>query len=107
MQPKPHPDPNGVDASAIVRVDEYHPPVRRASRYFGLLASGALLASDKKLTVGEISVQPNVGSHLTMTKEEFELAYEACDPVIESTITIAPDFDMKVFTTHRKRTPCK
>ena len=95
MQSKPHPDPNGVYASAIVRVDEYHPPVRRASRYFGLLASGALLASDKKLTVGDISVYPNVGDHFTMTKEAFDLAYEECNPVIKGR------------TTHRKRPPCK
>lgn len=102
MQPSPKLDPDGVDASAIVKVDDKHAP----KRYYGLLASGAMLASDKKLTVGEISVQPNVGDHLTMTKEAFELAYEACDPVIESKIAVAPDFDMKVFTTHRKRTPC-
>ena len=106
MQPNPQLGPSGVDASAIVRVDEVHPPVRRASRYFGLLASGALLASDEKLTVGDISVTPNIGDHFTMTKEAFDLAYEACDPVLETKITYAPGFTGKVFTTHRKRTPC-
>lgn len=106
MQPSTKLDPDGVDASAIVRVNEIGPPLRDPVRYFGTLASGALLCSNAKLIVGHISVTPNVGDHLTMTKEAFELAYEACDPVIERKIAVAPDFDMKVFTTHRKRTPC-
>lgn len=95
MQPKPHPDPNGVVASAIVSVDSVLPPVRCPARYFGTLANGGLLCTNEKLTVGDISVYPNVGDHFTMTKEAFDLAYEECNPVI------------KARTTHRKRPPCK
>lgn len=102
MQPNPQPDPDGVHASAIVRVEEGAP-----RRFFSALADGGMLASADKPTVGDIAVSPNLGGSFTMTKEAFDLAYEECNPVIDTEVTYAPGFVIKARITHRKRPTCK
>lgn len=102
MQPNPQPDPDGVHASAIVRVEEGAP-----RRFFSALADGGMLASADKPTVGDIAVSPNLGGSFTMTKEAFDLAYEECNPVVDTEVEYSPGFVINVRKTHRKRPPCK
>lgn len=102
MQPNLQPDPGGVHASAIVRVEEGAP-----RRFFSALADGGMLVSADKPVVGDIAVSPNLGGSFTMAKEAFDLAYEECNPVIDTEVTYAPGFVIKARITHRKRPPCK